>query len=80
MHAACVEAFDVHTEKDEDCINGACLTEDCEQERVQSEESETQQYVNDELVPVQPSTLEGKCHLFYCGRRLGVAAIPGSDG
>ena len=35
---------------------------------------------NDEGAPVKTSPQRGYCTVFYCGRRLGVSAIPGSDG
>jgi hypothetical protein len=36
--------------------------------------------VNDEGAPVALSTQSGHTHRYYCGRHLGRAAIPGSDG
>mmetsp|Transcript_145493 Transcript_145493/g.464955 ORF Transcript_145493/g.464955 Transcript_145493/m.464955 type:complete len:185 (+) Transcript_145493:2277-2831(+) len=36
--------------------------------------------VNDEGAPVAPGRDRTCSHLFYCGRNLGEAAIPGSDG
>jgi hypothetical protein len=38
------------------------------------------QVFNDEGVPVFLSTLAGHTHIWYCGRDLGMAALPGSDG